>query len=164
MILSDRSLRRELEQGIIKPMPEDSQIQPASIDVRLGDEIAWTNGARRDLGHDGYVLYPGRFILGQTLEWVEVPSYLVAQVNGKSSIGRRGVMVHVTAGFIDPGFRGNITLELVNVGHSPLYLEKGMLIAQLIFIRLTTEVIRPYGHLGLNSHYQDQSGATLAAE
>lgn len=164
MILSDRTIRRELEQGLIKPHPDDSQIQPASVDLKLGKELAWTNNTRLDLNSAGYALYPGKFVLGQTLEWIEIPTYLVGQLNGKSSLGRRGLMVHVTAGFIDPGFRGNITLELVNVGHSVIHLEEGMLIAQLTLIRLSTEVIRPYGHPELGSHYQDQSGATLSRE
>lgn len=162
MILSDRTIRREIEQGIVKPIPEDYQIQPASIDLKLGAEIAWTNGSRLMMDGDGHVLYPGKFVLGHTFEWVDIPSYLVGQINGKSGLGRRGLMVHVTAGFIDPGFRGHVTLELVNIGHSPIHLEKEMLICQLVLMRLTTEAMRPYGHPDLRSHYQEQSGVTLA--
>ena len=163
MILSDRTIRRELEQGIIKPMPADSQIQPASVDVKLGSQLTWINGHQQTISeNEGFLLYPGKFVLGCTEEWFEIPNYLAAQVNGKSSIGRRGLMVHVTAGFIDPGFRGNITLELVNLGTSPFYLEQGMLIAQVLFHRLTTDVLRPYGHPDLKSHYQNQSGPVLA--
>lgn len=166
MILSDRSIRQLLIRNpdFMDPKPEDKQIQPASIDLTLGGEIRFANHDKFYLRHEGYRLFPGKFILGHTKQFVNVPSNLVAQLNGKSTLGRRGLMVHSTAGYIDPGFRGHITLELANIGHEIIYLEEGMLIAQLVMIQLTTPADRPYGSDGLGSHYQLQSGATPAAD
>lgn len=164
MILSDVSIRKELQVGELRidPPPVDEQIQPASIDLRLGEEIKWTNGMAHKLDAVGHVLYPGKFLLGHTAEWVRIPKHLVGQLNGKSSLARQGLMIHITAGYIDPGFEGNITLELRNVGHNTIQLVEGMLIAQLVLVQLTEPAERPYGSDGLNSHYQKQQGATLA--
>lgn len=164
MILSDKSIRRELLEGNLRidPPPLDEQIQPASIDLTLGEEIKWTNGMVHKLDEIGHILYPGKFVLGHTRECVRIPNHLVAQLNGKSSLARQGLMIHITAGYIDPGFRGHITLELRNVGHNTIQLKEGMLIAQLVLVLLTEPAERPYGSSGINSHYQDQRGATLA--
>ncbi len=165
MILSDRSIKLLLrsQPDFIVPHPEDSQIQPASIDLTLGAELRWANGDTRKIDSNGFTLFPGKFVLGHTEQEVHVPSHLVAQLNGKSSLGRRGLMVHSTAGYVDPGFQGQITLELANIGHEVIFLELGMLIAQLVLIQLTTPADRPYGSAGLGSHYQSQLGATPSA-
>lgn len=164
MILSDRSLRQLILQhpDFIDPAPEDSQIQPASIDLTLGNEIRFANGETFSLHRGGFKLFPSKFILGHTKQSVNIPTDLVAQLNGKSTLARRGLMVHSTAGYIDPGFRGHITLELANIGHEIIFLEEGMLVAQIVMIQMTTRADRPYGTEGLKSHYQLQSGATPA--
>lgn len=164
MILSDRSIRSLLlkQPDFMDPAPEDWQIQPASIDLTLGSEIRFANGDTLDLRREGYKLFPGKFLLGHTKQTISIPSHLVGQLNGKSSLGRRGLMVHSTAGYIDPGFRGQVTLELANIGHEIILFEDSMKIAQLVLIQLTTVADRPYGTPGLNSHYQLQSGATPA--
>lgn len=162
MILSDRSLRELLrnDKSFIVPVPADSQIQPASIDLRLGKEIRFANGMTLSLETGGYAIHPGKFLLAHTEEVVGIPDYLVGQLNGKSSLARRGLLVHSTAGYLDPGFKGSITLELANIGHGPIFVEKEMLIAQLVMIQMTTPADRPYGSKGLDSHYQNQKGAT----
>ncbi len=164
MILSDRSLKELLhnDKKFMDPAPKKSQIQPASIDLQLGDELAFANATIYHLAEGGYTLYPGKFLLAHTKEFVQIPNNLVGQLNGKSTLGRRGLQVHSTAGFIDPGFRGHITLELTNIGHQVIYLERDMLIAQLVMFQMTTPADRPYGSDGLNSHYQGQTGATPA--
>lgn len=187
--LVDRSIRREQElsmepflrasatgkwEGEDKPMPTPlvqpwriGQLQPASYDVRLGRELRTENGMVLDLDEEWtggkFRMAPGRFLLGHTEEYFRIPPHLCARVDGKSTIGRRGLAVHVTAGFIDPGFNGQITLELKN--HSQVndfMLEPGLLIAQVTFHRLTDVPERPYGHPNLGSHYQGQTGATAA--
>lgn len=165
MILSDVSLRAELDAGtlVIDPPPADAAIQPASIDLHLGDQIRWTYlpKPRPIVGRFG--LGPGMFVLGHTAETVTVPAHLVAQLNGKSSLGRLGLAIHITAGFIDPGFHGQITLELHNCSSQAIWLTPGMPIGQLVLMRLTAPAERPYGSPGLGSHYQGQTGATPSA-
>lgn len=167
MILSDRSLRAELAAGslVIDPLPEDHAIQPASIDLHLGRQIRWTYRADANpISIDGgFLLAPGRFCLGHTAETVTIPAHLVAQLNGKSSLGRLGLAIHITAGFIDPGFSGQITLELHNCSGLPVRLEPQMPIGQLVLVRMTTAADRPYGSDGLGSKYQHQTGATPSA-
>lgn len=166
MILSDRDIEDELNFGRIRisPLPADDAFQPASVEVTLQD--AHTRGAREytqipDMGGNAtWYLRPGEFALGETVEEISIPGTLCAQVNGKSSLGRLGLLVHATAGFIDPGFRGSITLEFKNLGEETIILTRGMRIAQLVFHRLSSPVKRPYGHEGLGSHYQDQVGVT----
>jgi dCTP deaminase len=164
VILSDRSIRQLILQhpDFIDPAPQDSQIQPASIDLTLGAEIRFANGETYYLNRGGFKLFPGKFILGHTRQFVNIPTDLVAQLNGKSTLARRGLMVHSTAGYIDPGFSGHITLKLANIGHEIIFLEEEMLIAQIVMIQMTTRADRPYGTDGLGSHYQLQSGATPA--
>lgn len=164
MILSDRTLREELKEKrlIIYPPPRDIQIQPSSIDLQLGANLCWPGKDQFIMSEKGFALYPGKFILGHTLENVTIPTHLVGQLNGKSSWGRRGLMVHSTAGYIDPGFSGQITLELKNIGNDAIHLIEFMMVAQIILVQLTTEVDRPYGHNDLNSHYQRQFGAMSA--
>jgi dCTP deaminase len=179
MILSDREIRRRLETGDLEIEPlEDPelQIQPASVDLRLGREFLEfrrTNIAcihprdEREVDEyveetvveegDDFVLHPGDFVLGTTRERVAIPPDLIAHVQGRSSMGRLAVVIHATAGIIDPGYRGQITLELSNLGNAPVALTPGMRISQVIMTRLTSEAERPYGS-GRGSKYQDQSG------
>jgi dCTP deaminase len=169
--LSDGDIRAELVEGglVIEPLA-DNALQPASVDVRLSDE--WMVMARPGAVIKGktvpsdysawhnieHVLTPGEFLLVSTMERVEVPPHLLIQVNGKSSWARKGLVIHLTAGFIDPGFKGNITLELVNLGPRPILLRAGDPIAQLAIARLSSPAERPYGSPGLGSHYQHQLG------
>ena len=177
MILSDGSIRRALADGrlIIDPL-EDAQIQPASVDVRLGpDFLVFRNHSvevidpfdrPEDLNDqihvpDGaaFVLHPGEFVLGTTVEAIGLPDDLVARVEGKSSLGRLGLLIHATAGFVDPGWpKGQITLELSNVATLPIKLWPGMRIGQLSFHTLDAAAERPYGHADLNSKYVGQTG------
>jgi dCTP deaminase len=177
MILSDGSIRREIDNGrlIIDPL-EQQQIQPASVDVRLGDEfLVFRNHTcevidpfdkpadlmENVIMADGqaFILHPGEFVLGTTLEAIGLPDDIVARVEGKSSLGRLGLLIHATAGFVDPGWtRGQITLELSNVATLPIKLWPGMKIGQLSFHTLDAPAERPYGHPDLNSKYVGQSG------
>jgi dCTP deaminase len=109
---------------------------------------------------DQFVIHPGEFVLGRTLEWVELPDDIVARIEGKSSLGRLGLIVHATAGFCDPGWKGTLTLELNNLTRVPIILHPGLLIAQLSFMTLDAPALRPYGSEALGSHYQGQVAAT----
>jgi dCTP deaminase len=152
MILSDDSIRQSLFWGQLQvdPMPPDSAFQPASLELRLAET--------KVLSPEGGVL--PSFCLSHTLETVTIPDHLVAQVNGKSSWARLGLQVHATAGYIDPGFSGQVTLELKNLGPDQLVLDAGIPICQLVFLTVQGPVLRPYGHPELNSHYQHQTGTT----
>lgn len=183
MILSDRTIRGLATNcGLIDPFDED-QLQPCSYDIRLDSRIKrfvktndsaihLINGLSKELrgvsmdtlniANMKYVLRPGEFILGSTVEAVSIPDYLACRFEGKSSLGRIGLATHVTAGFIDPGFQGTITLEIKNENQFPILLKPGMLIGQLCFIRLNTTVDRMYGSVELGSHYQNQIGVTEA--
>ena len=161
MSISDSEIKRLLqsEKLVINPKPEDNQIQPASVDLRLSSDIILdlASYTKRTIPSEGIQLEPGDCALGSTVEWVEIPNFLTDRVEGKSSLGRNFLMVHV-AGFIDPGFKGNITLELKNLGRFSLTLKPGMKISQLCFDYITGEVERPYGSDGLGSHYQNSVG------
>jgi dCTP deaminase len=177
MILSDGTLRRLLAEGrlVVEPLA-DSQIQPASIDVRLGDTfLAFRRHTAasidpRELQEmlmesvtvpegEPFILHPGEFVLGTTLERLTLPNDMVARLEGKSSLGRLGLLIHSTAGFVDPGWaNGQITLELSNVAPLPIKLWPGMKIGQLSFMQMDAPAERPYGHPELNSKYQGQSG------
>lgn len=139
----------------------DSQIQPASVDVRLGEQLLrHPSGETVFLGADfSYLLKPGECVLGALIERVNVPPNMVGRVEGKSSIARRFLTVH-SAGFIDPGFSGDITLELKNDGEILFELRPGMMIAQISFELLDATAVRSYGHWELKSHYQYQQGPT----
>ncbi len=165
---------------LIAPEPEDHQYQPASVDLRLGDEFAtyvrplgspaqgrpiiagapldpeWTQVTRSA----NFVMVPGDFVLATTMETVCIPRTHAARVEGRSSLGRLGLIIHATAGFIDPGFRGQITLEMMNLSPRPIQLELGMRICQISFDKLINAAKRPYGHPGLRSRYQGQVGVT----
>jgi dCTP deaminase len=179
VILSDRELRARLQAGDLQVGPISDlelQLQPASIDLRLADEfIVYKPGQLTCLdpqrpetltaatekvaiaSGDAFILHPGEFALGSTIERVVIPADLVARVDGRSSVGRLAVVVHATAGFIDPGFAGQITLELSNLGRVPVRLYPGMRIAQIVLYQLTSPAERPYGS-ERGSRYQEQSG------
>lgn len=178
VILSDRSIREELAAGRIGVDPlDESLIQPSSIDVRLDRFFrVFLNHSYRviDLKEDqedltelieikeddAFILHPGELVLGSTLERLTMPNDLVSRVEGKSSLGRVGLLVHATAGFIDPGFDGHITLELSNVANLPITLYPEMRIGQISFMRMTTEADNPYGSAKTGSKYQGQRGPT----
>lgn len=180
VILSDATLRELIGAGYIVLDPYDPElVQPASVDVRLGTEFRVMRNSR--LTHidpfesqqklmdtvtvpvgEPFVLHPGEFALGHTAEIIGCPDDIVGIVNGKSSLGRLGIQVHATAGFIDPGFKGTVVLELSNVANLPILLRPGMKIAQMVFQRLDRPAERPYGHPDLKSKYQGQQGAVAS--
>jgi dCTP deaminase len=183
MILSDRDLRARLRAGdlVVEGMEDEQvQVQPASIDLRLDAEFMVyrpTEGICLDPRHpetlekatelvrvekgDAFVLHRGAFALGSTSERVKIPPDLVGRVDGRSSIGRLGVIVHATAGLIDPGFEGQITLELSNVGSLPVRLYPGMRIAQIVLCKMSSAAEIPYGE-ARGSSYQGQQGPLLS--
>lgn len=178
MLLSDRDLKAEIEAGTLVLDPFDpSLIQPASIDVRLDRFFRVFNNSRYThidpsrrqdeltelvemADEDAFVLHPGEFVLGSTFESVTLPDTLAGRLEGKSSLGRLGLLTHSTAGFIDPGFTGHITLELSNAANLPITLWPGMKVGQLCLFRLTSPSQHPYGSAVYGSRYQGQRGPT----
>jgi dCTP deaminase len=178
MLLSDGDLTAEISKGRLGIEPyEPALIQPSSIDVRLDRWFRVFNNSRYthidpsqqqdDLttqiearAGEPFVLHPGEFVLGSTLELLTVPDDLAGRLEGKSSLGRLGLLTHSTAGFIDPGFSGHVTLELSNVANLPITLWPGMRIGQLCLFRLSSPATHPYGSQIYGSRYQDQRGPT----
>jgi dCTP deaminase len=180
VLLSDRDIRTQLDAGRIVLDPYDPvMIQPSSIDVRLDrffrlfdnhkyavidpaeDQPDLTHLVEPD-GDEPFVLHPGEFVLGSTYEAVTLPDDVAARLEGKSSLGRLGLLTHSTAGFIDPGFTGHVTLELSNVATLPIKLWPGMKIGQLCFFGLSSPAERPYGSGASGSRYQGQRGPTAS--
>lgn len=179
-VLSDGTIRRLVDEKQLVITPWDEKmLQPASVDLKLGPSIRVFNNHHLSsidiadppktitqeikLGsNDAFVLHPGEFVLGSTIEWVEIPDNIVAHIEGKSSLGRLGLIVHATAGFVDPGFHGELTLEITNLARIPIVLRPRRPIAQLSFMTLDKPAEKPYGHPELGSHYQDQRDATEA--
>ena len=180
VLLSDRDIRAEVAAGRVSLDPWDvDMVQPSSVDVRLDryfrlfdnhkypvidpaqEQPELTRLIEVDPG-EGFVLHPGEFVLGSTLEQVTLPDDLAARVEGKSSLGRLGLLTHATAGFVDPGFSGHVTLELSNVATLPIMLWPGMKIGQLCFFRLSSPAEHPYGSATYGSHYQGQRGPTAS--
>ncbi len=178
MVLSDRTIREEMDAGriVIDPLGEDC-VQPSSVDLHVDQYFRlFRNHTMRvidvredqedltelvDIGTESpLVLHPGEFLLGSTLERVRLPDDLVARLEGKSSLGRLGLLIHSTAGFVDAGWDGHLTLELSNVANLPITVYPGMKIGQISFLRMTTPADRPYGSKGLGSKYQGQWGPT----
>lgn len=176
VILSDRTIREELAAGriVIDPLDETC-IQPSSVDLRLDrfflvfrNHTMGQIDVKKDLSDltelveiepDGvFMLHPGEFVLGSTAERVSLPNDLVARLEGKSSLGRLGLLIHSTAGFIDAGWDGQITLELSNVATLPITLYPGMKIGQISFVQMTTPADNPYGSTSIGSKYQGQVG------
>jgi dCTP deaminase len=180
-VLSDRDIAAAIGAGRLGIRPyEESDLQPSSVDLHLDRRFRVFRNSRYpfidvrspqpDLTEllsvaddEAFVLHPGEFVLGQTLEWVELPDDLVARLEGKSSLGRLGLLIHSTAGYVDPGWKGNLTLELSNVANLPIALYFGMKIGQISFLTMSSPVTRPYGSAGLGSKYQGQSEPTASA-
>lgn len=176
-ILSDKTIKEYLEEGkiVIDPLKDEQQIQPSSVDMRLGDEFKVFKVIRKpyidpkdeeDIAEymesstvpegESFIIHPNEFALATTQEYVKVPDDLVARVEGRSSMGRLGVTMHVTAGYVDPGFEGRITLEISNIGAMPVALYPGQRVCQLVFETMTTPAELPYGHPKRNSKYMKQ--------
>jgi dCTP deaminase len=178
VLLSDRDIRAEVSTGNLGIEPFDSaMVQPSSVDVRLDKLFRVFNNTRythidpskqqdelttlvEPADGEPFVLHPGEFVLGSTLELTTLPDYLAGRLEGKSSLGRLGLLTHSTAGFIDPGFSGHITLELSNVANLPITLWPGMKIGQLCLFRLSSPSENPYGSAAVGSKYQGQRGPT----
>ena len=180
MVLSDRTIKAEIAAGRIAIDPfDESLVQPSSIDVRVDRRFRVFHNSRYpyvdvrkpidDLTElvvveddRPFVLHPGEFVLGQTLERVRLPEDIVARLEGKSSLGRLGLLIHSTAGFVDAGFDGNLTLELSNVLNLPITIHFGMPIGQISFMRMDGPVERPYGSRDTGSKYQGQAEPTAS--
>jgi dCTP deaminase len=178
VLLSDRDIRAELEAERVALEPfDESMIQPSSVDVRLDRFFRTFENHRyphidpaedqpdltrmvEPFGDEPFILHPGEFVLGSTYEVVSLPDDVAARLEGKSSLGRLGLLTHSTAGFIDPGFSGHVTLELANVANLPIKLWPGMKIGQLCFFRLSSPAEHPYGSEKYGSRYQGQRGPT----
>lgn len=178
MLLSDKDLKKLIatEKFLIQPY-DPSLVQPASIDVRLSSSFRIFNNSMYThidpaiqqekltelvevKENTPLVLHPGEFILGATVEFFKIPTNIAARLEGKSSLGRLGLLTHSTAGFIDPGFEGNITLELSNAANLPITLWPGMKIGQLCLFQLSSPAENPYGEKGIGSKYHGQTGPT----
>jgi dCTP deaminase len=178
VILSDRDIREELDAGRIVIAPFDAvDVQPSSVDLHVDARFRVFANSRYpyidvrqpmpDLtelvevsGDDPFILHPGEFVLGSTLERVGLPDDLVARLEGKSSLGRLGLLIHSTAGYVDPGWDGYLTLELSNVANLPITIYPGMKIGQISFFRLSSPAEVPYGSERRRSKYQGQRGPT----
>jgi|SRR5579872_2117005 len=178
VVLSDRTIRRLLGEGRILIEPYDeSLLQPSSVDVRVDRRFRVFRNSRYPFinvkepqeeltelvevaGDDPFILHPGEFVLGSTLERIGLPDDLVGRLDGKSSLGRLGLLIHSTAGFIDPGWDGHVTLELSNVANLPITIYPEMKIGQLSFVQLTEPAETPYGADAIGSKYQGQTGPT----
>ena len=180
VLLSDRDIREELNLGRVRLEPyAPEMVQPSSIDVRLdkffrlfdnhkypfidpaAEQPDLTRSVEVEPG-EAFILHPGEFVLGSTYEAVTLPDDVAARLEGKSSLGRLGLLTHSTAGFIDPGFSGHVTLELSNVATLPILLWPGMKIGQLCFFRLSSPAEHPYGSERYGSRYQGQRGPTAS--
>ncbi len=178
MVLSDRSIKEQMMTGRIRIEPFDpDDIQPSSVDLHLGSgfqvfrnsRYPYIDPSREQAGlmelvsateGEPFVLHPGEFVLAATIERIVLPDDIVARLEGKSSLGRLGLLIHSTAGYVDPGWDGTLTLELSNVANLPIVLTPGMPIGQISFSQMTTSVDRPYGTPGLGSRYQGQVDPT----
>jgi dCTP deaminase len=178
VVLSDRTIKEQMVAGRIRIEPCDpDDIQPSSVDLHLGagfqvfrnSRYPYIDPSREQAGlmelvkataEEPFVLHPGEFVLGTTIERVVLADDLVARLEGKSSLGRLGLLIHSTAGYVDPGWDGRLTLELSNVANLPIVLMPGMPIGQISFFQMTTPVERPYGTPGLGSKYQGQTDVT----
>jgi dCTP deaminase len=178
MVLSDRTIKRLLDEGRIGIEPyEEELLQPSSVDVRVDKLFRVFRNSRYPFidvkqemeeltelvevePDEAFILHPGEFVLGSTLERITLPDDLVARLEGKSSLGRLGLLIHSTAGFIDPGWDGHVTLELSNVANLPITIYYGMKIGQVSFVQLSEPAEHPYGTGDLGSKYQGQIGPT----
>ncbi len=180
-VLSDCDIAASLAADRIRIRPYDpADLQPSSVDLHLDRSFRVFRNSRYAYidvrsqqpnltelltvaDDEQFILHPGEFVLGQTIEWVELPDDIVARLEGKSSLGRLGLLIHSTAGYVDPGWKGTLTLELSNVAGLPIALYFGMKIGQISFLTMSSPVDRPYGSVGLGSKYQGQSEPTVSA-
>lgn len=180
MVLSDRTIKEELAAGRIVIAPHDpSDIQPASVDLHLDRKLLVFRNSQlpfidlrkplpelmemQEIPDEApFILHPGEFVLASTLERIALPDDIVARLEGKSSLGRIGLLIHSTAGYVDPGWDGHLTLELSNVARLPITLYYGMRIGQISFLKMTTPVDRPYGSKELGSRYKGQKDPTAS--
>ena len=180
MLMSDRDIRAQIEAGNIGLEPLDmGLLQPSSFDVRLdrffrlfdnhkyayidpAEEMSELTRFVEVAADEAFILHPGEFVLGSTYEFVSLPDNIAARLEGKSSLGRLGLLTHSTAGFVDPGFNGHVTLELANVSNLPIKLWPGMKVGQLCFFQLSSPSETPYGSAKYNSRYQGQRGPTAS--
>ena len=178
MILSDRDIKDAVAAGRVRIEPfAEADVQPSSVDLRVDRFFRTFHNARHpyidvkremvDLTElvevpeeEAFILHPGEFVLGSTREYVRLPDDLVARLEGKSSLGRLGLLIHSTAGYVDPGFEGHLTLELSNVANLPITIYPGMKIGQISFFTLSSPAETPYGRGGIGSKYQGQKGPT----
>jgi dCTP deaminase len=177
LVLSDRTIARLLREGRIEIDPYDAALlQPSSVDVRVDRYFrVFRNNLYPfidvklqqeeltelvEIGDEPFILHPGEFVLGSTLERVRLPDDIVGRLDGKSSLGRLGLLIHSTAGFIDPGWDGHVTLELSNVANLPITIYREMKIGQLSFVQMTEPADAPYGSGAIGSKYQGQKGPT----
>ncbi|MDO5826562.1 MAG: dCTP deaminase [Methanosphaera sp. rholeuAM130] len=182
-ILSDVDIKKYLDDGkiVIDPIEDEKQIQPSSVDLRLGDEFKGFKIVTKpfidpfdntDLESymdmltveegEPFIIHPGEFTLATTYEYVKIPDDIVARVEGRSSMGRLGITMHVTAGYIDPGFEGRITLEISNIGKMPVALYPGQRVCQIVFETMTSPSAKPYGHEDRDSKYMRQKGPQVS--
>jgi len=178
MILSDKDILEKIKKGEIKIDPFDkSCVQPSTVDLHLGGEVrvfdSWQTGVvdvcqKVDVSRvvkikkEGFIIHPGEFLLGSTVEKIALPNNIAAKLEGRSSLGRLGLVVHATAGYVDPGFSGWLTFELSNLSRLPIRVYPGMKIAQICFFQMSSPVLHPYGAKGLGSKYQGQKGPTAS--
>ena len=180
MLMSDRDIRAQIEAGNIGLEPLDmGLLQPSSFDVRLdrffrlfdnhkyayidpAEEMSELTRFVEVASDEAFILHPGEFVLGSTYEFVSLPDNIAARLEGKSSLGRLGLLTHSTAGFVDPGFNGHVTLELANVSNLPIKLWPGMKVGQLCFFQLSSPSETPYGSAKYLNRYQGQRGPTAS--
>ena len=178
MVFSDKDIKDAIKAGIIGIDPYfEKDVQPASVDLHLDKKLLIFNNSnapyidlKKELpdlnepiiikGDEPFIIHPGDLVLGSTLEKISIPNDMVARIEGKSSLGRLGLLIHSTAGFVDPGFNGNLTLELANVSRLPITLYYGMRIGQISFQKMVSEAEKPYGSPELKSRYQGQLDPT----
>lgn len=178
MILSDKDILLRIQKGEIKIQPFDKNcVQPSTVDLHLAPELRvfdnWQTGVvdvkeKVDvsrlvkIGKEGFIVHPGEFLLGATVEKISLPDDIAAKLEGRSSLGRLGLIIHATAGYVDPGFSGWLTFELSNLSRLPIRIYSRMKIAQICFFQMSSKVLHPYGSKGLGSKYQGQKGPTAS--
>lgn len=161
-VLPDHMIRDRIESDpdfTVEPFDEEEQLQPASVDIRLGDDYENKHTGEEFTDCDKVVFEPETHYLATTEEWIAVPADLSARVEGRSSIGRMGLQIHTTAGWVDPGFEGEITFEVYNLHNEPIELEPGQRVGQLVYLEMAAPAEEPYGEKE-GSKYQNQEGAT----
>lgn len=178
MILSDKDILKRIKKGEIKIEPFDEDcLQPSTVDLHLGPQMRvfdnWQTGVvdvkeKLDTSRlvkipkEGFIIHPGEFLLGATVEKITLPVDISAKLEGRSSLGRLGLVIHATAGYVDPGFSGWLTFELSNLSRLPIRVYSGIKIAQICFFQMSSPVLHPYGNKKLGSKYQGQKGPTAS--